>query len=95
MRFVASGMKFGSGFVIGAGAMLLAPLVLAMVGGAVKPIARMAFKGVLGAYEGAKATLSETKEFVEDTVAEAKAEMKPEKKPKAKTTGKKKTARAN
>jgi hypothetical protein len=65
----------GTSVAIGAGAVLLAPVVIPIIGGIVRPLAKAAIKGSLLAYEGVKVTLAETKETVEDLAAEAKSEI--------------------
>jgi hypothetical protein len=73
-------MKLINGFsagslAVGAGVVLLAPIVIPMIGAILKPLAKAIIKGGLIAYEGAKVSLAETKETIEDLAAEAKAEM--------------------
>jgi hypothetical protein len=60
---------------LGAGAVLLAPVLLPMVAGVVRPIAKAAIKGGILAFENAKLAIAETKETFEDIAAEAKAEV--------------------
>ncbi len=63
------------GLVIGAGAVILAPILgpgLAKVG---KPLAKSAVKGTILVYEKTKGVLAEAKEAFEDIVAESKAEL--------------------
>jgi hypothetical protein len=60
---------------IGAGAVLLAPVVIPVIGSIIKPLAKAGIKGGILAYEGAKVTIAETKETLEDLAAEAKAEI--------------------
>jgi hypothetical protein len=64
-----------SGLAVGAGIVLLAPIVIPMIGAVLKPVAKAMIKGGLIAYESAKVSLAETKETIEDLAAEAKAEM--------------------
>ena len=68
--------EFGlPGLVIGAGAVILAPILgpgLAKVG---KPLAKSAVKGTILVYEKTKGVLAEAKEAFEDIVAESKAEL--------------------
>jgi hypothetical protein len=64
-----------SGLAVGAGVVLLAPIVIPMIGAVLKPVAKAMIKGGLIAYESAKVSLAETKETIEDLAAEAKAEM--------------------
>jgi hypothetical protein len=73
-------MRFPKGFdlsslAIGAGVVLLAPIVVPVIGSVLKPMAKAVVKGGLLAYEGAKVSIAETKETLEDIAAEAKAEI--------------------
>ena len=70
-----NGMKFGTSVAIGAGAVLLAPVIIPVLGSIMKPLAKATIKGGILAYEGMKVTLAETKETLEDLAAEAKAEI--------------------
>lgn len=60
---------------VGAGAVLLAPIILPFVAGILRPVAKAAIKGGLIAYEKAKVMSSEAVESLEDLAAEAKAEV--------------------
>jgi hypothetical protein len=73
---------------IGAAAVLLAPIVLPIVAGVLKPVAKSVIKGGIMAFEGARVALAETQETVEDIVAEARAEIAESRKAPAKTTKK-------
>jgi hypothetical protein len=73
-------MKLINGFnlsslAIGAGIVLLAPIVIPVIGAILKPVVKTIIKGSLVAYESAKVSLAETRETLEDLTAEAKAEM--------------------
>jgi hypothetical protein len=73
-------MKLFNGFnvgslAIGAGVVLLAPVIIPVVGSILKPLTKAIIKGGLLAYEGAKVSIAETKETFEDIAAEAKAEI--------------------
>lgn len=73
-------MKFINGFsplglALGAGIVLLAPLVIPVIGAILKPVAKALIKGGLIAYESAKVSIAETRETLEDLTAEAKAEI--------------------
>lgn len=74
MKFMPKGLTVGN-LAIGAGIVLLAPIVLPILGSIIKPIAKAAIKGVLVTYEGARVAIAEAKESLEDMTAEAKAEM--------------------
>jgi hypothetical protein len=69
-----------SSLAVGAGVVLLAPIVIPVVGAVLKPVAKAVIKGGLLAYEGAKVSIAETKETIEDLAAEAKSEMDQEEK---------------
>jgi hypothetical protein len=60
---------------VGAGIVLLAPVVVPVVAGILKPLAKNAIKGSLLMYERAKVATAETMESLEDLAAEAKAEL--------------------
>ncbi len=74
MRIFGNGISMG-GLAIGAGVVLLAPVVLPIIGAALKPVFKAVIKGGILAYEGAKVSIAETKESLEDLAAEAKAEI--------------------
>lgn len=72
---LGNGLKFGTSVAIGAGAILLAPIVIPVIGSIMKPLAKAVIKGGILAYEGMKVSLAETKETLEDLAAEAKSEI--------------------
>jgi hypothetical protein len=74
MRILGSSISVGS-IAMGAGVVLLAPVVIPVVGAILKPAAKAVIKGGIMAYEGAKLSLAETKETIEDLTAEAKSEI--------------------
>ena len=74
MRILGTGVSMGS-LAVGAGVVLLAPVVIPVIGAVVKPLAKAVIKGGIMAYEGAKVSIAETKETIEDLAAEAKAEV--------------------
>jgi hypothetical protein len=63
------------GVIASVGAVLLAPVILPVVAGIGKPIAKSIIKGGLVAYEKSKGAFAELGETWEDIVAEAKAEI--------------------
>ncbi len=71
---ILNGMSMGS-VAMGAGVVLLAPVVIPVIGAILKPVAKAIIKGGIMAYEGAKVSIAETKETIEDLAAEAKAEI--------------------
>jgi hypothetical protein len=74
MKFLGNGLNVGS-LVVGAGVILLAPVVIPMIGAVLKPVAKALIKGGIMAYESAKVSIAETRETLEDIAAEAKAEI--------------------
>jgi Protein of unknown function (DUF5132) len=63
------------GLAMGAGVVLLAPVVIPIIGSLVKPVVKAVIKGGILAYEGAKVSIAEAKETIEDLAAEAKEEI--------------------
>jgi len=63
------------GIIAGIGAVLLAPVLIPVVAGIGKPIAKTIIKGGIVAYEKSKGAFAELGETWEDIVAEAKAEL--------------------
>jgi hypothetical protein len=86
---MGNGMKLGTGLVVGAAAVLLAPVVLPVVSGVLKSLVKAGIKGGLILYEKGKVMAEETRETLEDLTAEAKAEMSQEREAVAKSTPKK------
>jgi hypothetical protein len=74
MKVFGSSVNVGT-LAMGAGIVLLAPVVIPVVTGILKPLAKNAIKGSLLAYERAKIATAETMESLEDLAAEAKAEI--------------------
>jgi hypothetical protein len=63
------------GIIAGIGTVLLAPVVIPVVAGIGKPIAKSIIKNGLVAYEKSKGAFAELGETWEDIVAEARAEI--------------------
>jgi len=63
------------GIIAGIGAVLLAPVLIPVVAGVGKPIAKSIIKGGILAYEKSRGAFAELGETWEDIVAEAKAEL--------------------
>ena len=80
MKFFNGGFKLGSGVLVGAGIVILAPIVIPVVANVVKSLTKATIKGTMIAYQKAKIATAETIEGLEDLAAEAKAEIseKPE-----------------
>ncbi|MFB2936013.1 DUF5132 domain-containing protein [Aerosakkonemataceae cyanobacterium BLCC-F154] len=63
------------GAVVGIGALLLAPVLIPVVAGAGKPVAKAVIKEGIKFYEKGKESFAEVGEVFEDLIAEAKAEL--------------------
>ncbi|MCX7596631.1 MAG: DUF5132 domain-containing protein [Fischerella sp.] len=63
------------GIIAGIGAVLLAPVVIPVVAGVGKPIAKSLIKGGLVLYEKSRGVFAEIGETWDDIVAEARAEI--------------------
>lgn len=63
------------GIIAGIGAVLLAPVVIPVVAGIGKPIAKSLIKGGIVLYEKSKGAVAELGETWEDMIAEARAEL--------------------
>ncbi|MBH8554432.1 DUF5132 domain-containing protein [Nostocaceae cyanobacterium CENA357] len=63
------------GIIAGIGAVLLAPVIIPVMAGIGKPIAKSLIKGGIVAYEKSKGAFAELGETWEDILAEAKAEL--------------------
>ncbi|MDZ8050372.1 MAG: DUF5132 domain-containing protein [Aulosira sp. ZfuVER01] len=63
------------GIIAGIGAVLLAPIIIPVVAGIGKPLAKKLIKGGIVAYEKSKGAFAELGETWEDMVAEARAEL--------------------
>lgn len=74
MRILGSSVNVGN-LAVGAGIVILAPIVVPVVAGILKPLAKNAIKGSLLMYEKAKVATAEAMESLEDIAAEAKAEL--------------------
>jgi len=74
MRFLPRGLT-PANIAIGAGVVLIAPVVIPIIGSIAKPIIKAGVKGVLITYEGTKVAIAEAKESLEDITAEAKSEV--------------------
>jgi Protein of unknown function (DUF5132) len=63
------------GIIAGIGAVLLAPVVIPVVTGIGKPLAKSLIKGGIVLYEKSKGAVAELGESWEDMIAEARAEL--------------------
>lgn len=77
------GMKLGSGFFVGVGAVLLAPIVIPVATSLLRTLTKATIKGSLIAYHKAKIATAETMESLEDLAAEARSEIADEPKAEA------------
>ena len=75
MKIFGGGLKTGSAMAIGAGVVLLAPIIIPAVASVLKPVAKAVIKGGMLAYENARVAVAETKETIEDIAAEARSEI--------------------
>jgi hypothetical protein len=84
--------QLGGTLAVGAGAVVLAPIVMPVLAGILKPVTKAVIKGGLIAIDTVKVKTAQTYEAVEDLAAEAKAEVDEQLAPKS--TKKKKPAKA-
>ena len=78
MSFVGDVFKGGNivtGLAIGIGGLILAPVVVPLVVGIVKPLAKVAVQGGVALYKTGRDAIAETGEAVSDIMAEAKSEL--------------------
>lgn len=74
MKILGASVNLGT-LAAGAGIVLLTPIVVPVIAGVLKPVAKSVIKGGLIAYEQAKSATAETMETLEDLAAEAKSEL--------------------
>ncbi len=74
MKLLGASVNLGT-LATGAGIVLLTPIVVPVIAGVLKPVAKSIIKGGLIAYEQAKSATAETMETLEDLAAEAKSEL--------------------
>jgi hypothetical protein len=67
--------NIGTGLIVGAGAAILAPIAMPLVGGLLKTVTKGVIKTGLLAYEGGKGVVTTTATAFQDLTAEAKAEL--------------------
>jgi hypothetical protein len=65
----------GRGLAIGLAVAALAPVVLPLLAGVARPLARAALKSGIIAYEKGREMVAEVAEVIDDLVAEARAEL--------------------
>ncbi len=72
---IPGGIEIGGGVLVGAAVVLLAPMIIPIIGGILKPVAKAAIKSGILMYEKGKVVTAEAQEAIEDLAAEAKAEL--------------------
>ena len=75
MKLFGGGLKTGSAIAIGAGVVLLAPVIIPAVASVLRPVAKAVIKGGMLAYENARIAVAETRETIEDITDEARSEI--------------------
>jgi hypothetical protein len=75
MALFDNGFRVGTGFAIGLGAIILAPVLIPVVAAVAKPLVKAGIKGGLMLFEKGKEVIAETQEMIEDLTAEVKAEL--------------------
>ena len=70
------GSNIVTGLAIGLGGMILAPVIVPLLGGIARPIAKLAIQGGLSLYEKGRGMVAETGEAISDLVAEARSELR-------------------
>jgi hypothetical protein len=68
-------VKTGGSVIIGAAAIMLAPVVVPVITSAARPIAKAAIKSSIIAFEKFKVIVADTRETIEDYAAEARSEI--------------------
>ncbi|MGA3174018.1 MAG: DUF5132 domain-containing protein [Syntrophorhabdales bacterium] len=83
MSFVEDMFKgnLGTGLAIGLGTLILGPVIIPVIGGIVKPVAKAAIKGGILLYEAGRKGVSEAGESLSDLVAEARSEIESQGRP--------------
>jgi len=75
MKLLGGNLKTGTAMAVGAGVVLLAPVIIPAVASVLRPVAKAVIKGGILAYENARIAVAETKETIEDIAAEARSEI--------------------
>ena len=89
MKLLGGNLKTGTAMAVGAGVVLLAPVIIPAVASVLKPVAKAVIKGGMLAFENARIAVAETKETIEDIAAEARSEISAGHQQTAKTGAKK------
>jgi hypothetical protein len=76
MIVLKNGFKIGKSIAVSSGILILAPIVVPALAGALKPIAKAAIKGGITAYGMIKASAAGTLDVLKNIAAEAEAELK-------------------
>jgi len=75
MAFSDDLMKTGGSIIVGAAAIMVAPIVIPILASAARPIAKAAIKSSIIAFEKIKVAVADTRETIEDLAAEAQQEI--------------------
>jgi len=75
MVFSNNLVKTGGNIIMGAAAIMLAPVVVPVIASAARPIAKAAIKSSIIAFEKFKVIVADTRETIEDYAAEARSEI--------------------
>jgi len=75
MKLLGGNLKTGTAMAVGAGVVLLAPIIIPAVASVLKPVAKAVIKGGMLAYENVCIVVAETKETIEDIADEARSEI--------------------
>jgi hypothetical protein len=92
MKLFGVGLGTGSAIAIGAGVVLLAPIVIPALASLMRPLAKAVIKGGMLAYENVRIAVAETTETIEDIAAEARSEISAAQAPATKAAVKKATS---
>jgi hypothetical protein len=78
MGLFDNGIEVGTGFLIGLGAIVLAPIVVPVFAAVAKPLVKAGIKSGLLLYDKGREIVAEAQEVIEDLTAEVKAELNEE-----------------
>ncbi|MCX7823901.1 MAG: DUF5132 domain-containing protein [Syntrophobacterales bacterium] len=76
MKLNLNDLDLTKGLLIGLGVAIVAPVLLPVIGAAVRPVLKSAIKGGFILYKKSREMVAEVVENIEDIAAEAKAEVK-------------------
>ena len=75
MKLFGGDLKTGTAMAVGAGVVLLAPILVPVLASVLKPVVKTVIKGGMLAFENARIAVAETRETIEDIAAEARSEI--------------------